>query len=103
LVVGWLFALGRHLFRRTVPGLDHAFRRRFDSFGGQGKLGRFLAQHSFAAYILHSYVVTGVMVALGGLDLPILLKVGLGSVVAVPLCFAVAYLVRKIPGVSRVL
>jgi hypothetical protein len=38
-----------------------------------------------------------------GVQLPALLKFGVAAVIAVPTCFILAYLIRKIPGVSRVL
>jgi hypothetical protein len=41
--------------------------------------------------------------ALRGIELAALLKFGMAAVIAVPTSFAVAYIVRKIPGVSRVL
>jgi hypothetical protein len=44
-----------------------------------------------------------VAVALMGLTLEHLLKFGLAAVITVPLCFAAAYLVLKIPFASRVL
>ncbi|MHC4121554.1 MAG: acyltransferase family protein, partial [Planctomycetota bacterium] len=62
-----------------------------------------LAQHSYAVYILHIPVVVFLAWALAGLALPALLKFLVASAVIVPACFAVAYLVRKIPGVSKIL
>jgi glucan biosynthesis protein C len=75
------------------------FRRRFN---GQSRFGRFLAQHSYAVYILHMHAVVWVWAMLGGIGLPMFLKFILVSIIGVPLSFAVAYLVRKIPGVARV-
>jgi hypothetical protein len=37
------------------------------------------------------------------IDLGPLLKFGIAAVIMVPICFAVAWLIRKIPGVSRIL
>jgi glucan biosynthesis protein C len=87
------FAVGMLLGAITL------FRRRFN---GQGRFGPFLAQHSYAVYILHLHVIVGVVVMLGGTGLPVFLKFILVSIIGVPLSFAVAYLVRKIPGVARV-
>ena len=72
-------------------------------FNGRGKHGRFLANHSYAVYILHAHAVTLVTYSLRILDIGIFFKVILASSIGVPLCFITAYLVRKIPGVSRVL
>jgi hypothetical protein len=42
-------------------------------------------------------------VALRGIDLEPLLKFGMAAVITVPTCFAIAYMVRKIPLASRIL
>jgi glucan biosynthesis protein C len=75
--------------------------RRF--FNGQGRFGRFLSQHSYTVFIIHIPIIVFLAYALGGIDLGSLLKFGLASVIIVPACFAVAYIVRKIPGLSRIL
>jgi glucan biosynthesis protein C len=77
-----------------------ALFRRF--FNGKGRLGRFLSQHSYTVYIIHTPTVVFLAVAGRGIDLESLLKFGMAAVIVVPTCFAVAYLVRKIPGVSRI-
>jgi len=81
-------------------GLIPLFRR---FFNGQGRFGRFLSQHSYAVYVIHIPIVVFLALALRGIELAALLKFGMASVIAVPTSFAVAYIVRKIPGVSRVL
>jgi glucan biosynthesis protein C len=83
-----------------VVGLIPLFRR---FFNGQGRFGRFLSQHSYAVYVIHIPVVVFLAYALRGIELAALLKFGMTAVIGVPTCFAVAYIVRKIPGVSRVL
>jgi len=72
-------------------------------FNGQERLGRFLSQHSYTVYIIHIPTVVFLAVALRGIDLEPLLKFGMAAVIAVPTCFAVAYIVRKIPLASRIL
>ena len=69
----------------------------------QGRFGRFLPQHSYTVYVIHIPIVVFLAVALKGIELAALLKFGMAAVIVVPTCFAVAYIVRKIPGVSRVL
>jgi peptidoglycan/LPS O-acetylase OafA/YrhL len=81
-------------------GMLVLFRRFFD---GQGRLGRYLSQHSYTVYLIHIPVIVLIAVLLKGVGLAPLLKFGLVAVLAVPACFAVAYLVRKIPFASRVL
>jgi peptidoglycan/LPS O-acetylase OafA/YrhL len=76
------------------------FRRFFD---GQRGVGRFMSQHSYAVYFIHIPIIVLVAFVLRGVELAPLLKFGLASLIAVPTCFAVAYIVRKVPFVSRVL
>ena len=75
--------------------------RRF--FSEESRFGRFLSQHSYAVYVIHIPMIVFLAYALRGIALGNILKFGLASVIVVPTCFAVAYIVRKIPGVSRVL
>jgi glucan biosynthesis protein C len=89
-----IFAVGLCLAAITF------FRRFFD---GESRLGRFLSQHSYTVYIFHIPIVVFIAVALKGIELAALLKFGMVAVIAVPACFAAAYLVREIPGVSRIL
>ncbi len=95
-----IFAVGMCLAAIT-------FFRRF--FNGESRFGKFLSQQSYAVYIIHSPIIVilaftlFLAFALRGIDLGLLLKFGIAAVIVVPTCFAVAYIVRKIPAVSRVL
>jgi peptidoglycan/LPS O-acetylase OafA/YrhL len=76
------------------------FRRFFDK---KSRFGSFLAQQSYAVYIIHIpiiVIITYMMREIGVGGLP---KFVLASIIIVPICFIAAYLLRKIPGVSRVL
>jgi peptidoglycan/LPS O-acetylase OafA/YrhL len=82
------------------------FFRRY--FNGESSLGRLLAQQSYAVYLIHvpiiiflAYMLRGIDI--GGYHFGPLLKFGLAAVIIVPICFVVAWLLRKIPGVSRVI
>jgi peptidoglycan/LPS O-acetylase OafA/YrhL len=77
------------------------FFRRF--FSPERSLGTFLSQQSYAVYIIHIPIVVFIGIALKGIQLGPFLKFGIAAVIAVPTCFAIAYIIRKIPGVSRVL
>ena len=77
------------------------FFRRFS--GEQGKLGKFVSQQSYAVYITHIPVVVLCAYALRDIVLGSVLKFGVVSVIVVPTCYVVAYIVRKIPGVSRII
>jgi len=72
-------------------------------FNRQGRFGMFLSQHSYTVYVIHIPIVVFLALALRGIDLEPLLKFGMEAVIAVPSCFAVAYIVRKIPLASRIL
>jgi glucan biosynthesis protein C len=89
-----IFAVGMCL------GLITLFRR---FLSAESRFGRFLSQHSYAVYVIHIPILVFVAYALRGIQLATLLKFGMATVIGVPLCFAIAYLVRNIPGVSRVL
>lgn len=88
------FALG------MVLGLTTLFRRRFDY---PSRLGRLLSRQSYTVFIIHAPIIVLLALAIQGINLEQLLKFGLAAVVAVPLCFCAAYLVRKIPLADRVL
>lgn len=81
-------------------GLIFLFRRYGDH---QGSLARFFSRNAYAAYLVHEVVI--VVLAYAGRDLTIypLFKWGLMSLIAVPLCFALGDLIRKLPYASRVL
>jgi hypothetical protein len=68
-----------------------------------GSFTRFLQRHSYTVYVIQAPIIVFVVVALMGLSSEHLLKFGLAAVITVPLCFAAAYLVLKIPFASRVL
>jgi glucan biosynthesis protein C len=69
----------------------------------QGRLGTFLSRHSYTVFITHAPLITFLAIALRYIQLERLLKFALVAVIAVPLCFAAAFLVRKIPLASRIL
>jgi glucan biosynthesis protein C len=72
-------------------------------FNRESRLGGLLARQSYAVYLIHIPVVVYLGYALRGIALPNLLKFGLASLVIVPTCFVLAWIVRKIPLVSKVL
>jgi glucan biosynthesis protein C len=83
-----------------VLGLTTLFRRSFDH---PSRLGQFLSQHSYAVFVIHIPVIVSLAVAIQGIHLEQFLKFGLAAIVGLPVCFAVAYLVRKIPLANKVL
>ncbi len=77
------------------------FFRRF--LNRQIRFGRFLSQQAFTVYIIHIPVIVLLALAMRGIHLESLLKFALAALIGVPLCFALAFLVRKIPFASRIL
>jgi len=95
-----IFAVGLCLASITF------FRRYFNS---KSKLGSFLAQQSYAVYVIHSPIIVFLAYAfylvLPARDVVLwpLIRFSLAAITMVPICFAIAFLLRKIPGVARVL
>ncbi|MEV4016318.1 acyltransferase family protein [Nonomuraea angiospora] len=83
-----------------IIGLTVLFRERF---AGQGPRGRFLSDHAFTVYIIHPLVLVAIGYALRPLEAAAVVKFSIMLVVALPLCWSVAYLVRSLPGAKRVL
>jgi glucan biosynthesis protein C len=96
-----VYALWDAIFAAGLSLAAITFFRRF--FNQDNRLGRFLSQQSYAVYLIHAPIVVFVAVALKGIQLGPLLKFGMAAVIAVPVCFVVAYIIRRIPGASRVL
>jgi peptidoglycan/LPS O-acetylase OafA/YrhL len=89
-----IFAVGLCL------GMITLFRR----FLNRGNwFGRFLAQQSYAVYIIHIPIVVFLAYGMRVIAVGSMLKFGLASLVILPVSFAGAALLRKVPGVARVL
>jgi hypothetical protein len=95
------YAFWEQLFGVAVcVGLTVWFRERINFQNGFTKA---LSDSSYAAYILQVPLLIFLALALQGLSLPLILKWVVVSPIGVALCFAAAYLVRKIPKVDKVL
>ena len=81
-------------------GVITLFRHFFNS---KGRFGTSLSQHSYTVYVIHIPTVVFPEITLRGIDLEPLLKFGMETVSAVPICFAIAYIVRKTSFASRIL
>ncbi|MCA9872012.1 MAG: acyltransferase family protein [Anaerolineales bacterium] len=81
------------------------FRRYFNT---ESRLGDLLAQNSYAVYVIHSPIIIVLayafylLLAAQGIELGPGLKFTIAALVMVPVCYILAYLLRKIPGVARV-
>jgi glucan biosynthesis protein C len=81
-------------------GLIYLFRHRWDH---QGRLARELSRSAYTAYLIHEPVITILAVQAMGITIYPLAKFALAAIVAVPLCFALSALIRRVPYFDRVL
>jgi glucan biosynthesis protein C len=81
-------------------GLIYLYRRYGDR---QGAMARFLSRNAYTAYLIHEVLI--VILAYAARDLMIypLLKWVLVALAALPLCFGLGGLIRKLPYADRVL
>jgi glucan biosynthesis protein C len=89
-----VFAVGMCL------GLIPFFRRVLNK---PSRLGSFLSRQSYAVYVFHIPVIVFLAYALRGLELANLLKFAVVSLIAVPACFLLAFIIRRITFVSKIL
>jgi glucan biosynthesis protein C len=81
-------------------GLIYLFRRHWNH---QGRLAQELSRSAYTAYLIHEPVITMLAVQAMGIIIYPLAKFALVAIVAVPLCFAVSALIRRVPYFDRVL
>jgi surface polysaccharide O-acyltransferase-like enzyme len=81
-------------------GLIYIFRRFFNR---QGALSSFFSRNAYTVYLIHEPAITFLALALAGLMLYPFLKFGLVDLLAIPLCFGLSSLIRKLPYTQRVL
>jgi glucans biosynthesis protein C len=83
-----------------VAGLFVIFRQRFNT---QTRLTEIMAANAYGVYIIHAPVIIFFAYAVRGLSIYPLLKFFLAAIIGVSLCFAISYVVRRIPYVDKVL
>jgi surface polysaccharide O-acyltransferase-like enzyme len=81
-------------------GLTYLFRRRWNQ---QGRVAKFLSPNAYTAYIIHAPIIVFTALALRNVEVYPLLKFGLAALIALPLCFVLSNLIRKLPYADRVL
>ncbi|HZR42741.1 MAG TPA: acyltransferase family protein [Ktedonobacteraceae bacterium] len=96
-----VYALWDSIFAVGICLALLTFFRRF--LNRQTGFGRFLSRQAFTVYIIHIPIIVLLALALHGIHLESLPKFALTALIGVPLCFSLAFLVRKIPFASRVL
>jgi peptidoglycan/LPS O-acetylase OafA/YrhL len=84
----------------AVVGLLAWFRKRLNH---QGTLARAMAASTYAVYVIHAPVLVFLALSLRRYRLHLLLKFVLVAPIAVALCFAIGYLIKKLPLVKRIL
>ncbi len=82
-----------------ITALTVLFRERFNR---QGRLAREASASSYATYIIHAPVIILGALAVRHITIYPLLKFVLVSLVLVPLCFALAAGIRRLPGARRI-
>jgi surface polysaccharide O-acyltransferase-like enzyme len=80
--------------------LLYFFRERLNR---AGSLARSMAASVFAVYIIHQTVLIMLHVFMLPVDIPTIVKFVVVSLIAVPVCFVLASLIRRIPYARRVL
>ena len=83
----------------AVLALLALFRRRFNR---RSAFGTFLSDHAFAVFFLHPLALVGLGWAFSGWDAPAAAKFAVVAVLALPLCWGAAYLLRSLPRADRV-
>jgi Acyltransferase family len=69
----------------------------------QSRFRKALSESSYTAYIVQTPVLVFLALSLQSIQLPLILKFAIISPIGISLCFAFAYLIRKIPKADRVL
>lgn len=65
--------------------------------------GTFLAKHSYAVYVVHIPVVVYGAYLMRSIELGAIAKAGVVAAAVVPACFILAFALRSVPGVKRIL
>ncbi|MBS3088470.1 acyltransferase [Candidatus Pacearchaeota archaeon] len=80
--------------------LASIFKNRLDK---QGKLLAWAAPNFYTAYIIHALVIIPIALIFMPIKFPTYVKFFIVSLIALPLCFIISSLIRKIPHAKRVL
>jgi glucan biosynthesis protein C len=72
-------------------------------FNHQGKISKAASASAYTAYIIHAPVIILVAIAIRNINLHPLLKFALAVLISVPLCFALANIIRQLPLARRIL
>jgi surface polysaccharide O-acyltransferase-like enzyme len=81
-------------------GLIYAFRRYLNR---RGKITEFFAPNAYTAYLIHAPVITFLALAARDIALYPLLKWAVMAAIAIPICFGLSSLIRRLPYAEKVL
>ena len=84
----------------VIVFLLYYFRERFNK---TGPLAKFMAANVYTAYIVQQTVLIALNVLLLDINIPTIAKFFITGLIAVPLCFGLSSLIRRIPYAKRVL
>ena len=96
-----VYALWDSIFAVGICLSAITFFRRF--LNEKGNFSKFLSKHSYTVYIIHIPIIVYIALVLKGFNPGPLPKFVIVTTISVPTCFAIAYIIRKIPFVSRIL
>ncbi|HWI65195.1 MAG TPA: acyltransferase family protein [Symbiobacteriaceae bacterium] len=100
-VPGWLDSVWECAFAVSIAiGLLTLGRERLNT---ESRFWQALSADAFAAYLFHVPVIVALQFAMAPIGAPALVKFLVVGVVGVVATFAVSHLIRRIPGVSRIL
>lgn len=83
-----------------ILALFGIFKKRFNN---QGKYAKQLSESAYGVYIFHTPILVGISVVFINFEIPQLLKLIVLAPIALCVCFLLAWLVKQIPGVKKVL
>jgi hypothetical protein len=83
-----------------IIGLTGIFKRRFNS---QGSLAKKLSQSAYGVFIFHAPLIVGLSALLRPWDFFPPLKFLVLAPLALILCFTFAFMIKKIPGVGKII
>lgn len=84
----------------VIVFLLYYFRERFNQ---AGPLAKSMAANVFTVYIVHQTVLTALNILLLDVSIPTIVKFFIVGIIAVPVCFVLSSLIRRIPYTKRVL
>ena len=80
--------------------LLYFFRERLNK---TGRVAKSMAANVYTVYIIHVTILIALQILLLSINIPTIIKFFIVSLIAIPLCFTLSTLIRKIPYAKRVL